>query len=115
MNNLPSHTSFQGILDSIIRSYLVNELSPECARNPYHGIPERDLENGNRGNGIHYDTTGNFIGPITHSPNNPTGTIPGPSIDGKPTIPLPPKPSASLLEAGKGNIDQEYIKALYQW
>lgn len=101
MNKLPSSTSFQGVLDSIIRSYLLNELPPEGgeSNNARNQIAERDL-------GAHLLNPQIFSARVqgANEVNNNAGTS-----------------TAAAAGAHSQNLgfvnpsDHEYIKAIYQW
>lgn len=89
MNRLPTPNSFQGVLDSIIRNYLINELPPDGGESSRRNVAENDLSfmqgfqlangtgNGNTSNGNANGTRG--------------------------------------INLTANSSDQEYIQAVYKW
>lgn len=99
MNRLPSSSSFQGVLDSIIRNYLLNELPPNGATR--HQVAEKDLDQ--------LQTNG------LHVPSNPGPGQNGNEVNNN----TQPHPGTSSAAANRqtfpsNTADHEYIKAIYQ-
>lgn len=114
MNNLQNYTSFQGVLDSIVKSYLLNELPPDVGQSVInngsnrirHTSAERDFAQ--EGMPIPKEILEKLQKCQSHSRKpeegthvNPSGKVPGTSTMGG--------------HHSEVEVEQQYIRALYEW